>query len=72
MIIELGLSPDQTRRINHLPAGQSFGEGQAVQAPSPASIYDVRPAGRMFWFMRKKFVGSYLFFRATRRSYFSP
>jgi len=29
VIIELGLSPDQSRRINHLLAGRSFGEGQA-------------------------------------------
>jgi hypothetical protein len=25
-------------------------------------------SGLMFWFMRKKFVGSYLAFKATRRS----
>jgi hypothetical protein len=28
MIIELGSSPDQSRQINHLLAGRSFGEGQ--------------------------------------------
>jgi len=28
VIIELGLSPDESRRINRLPAGRSFGEGQ--------------------------------------------
>jgi hypothetical protein len=27
VIIELGLSPDQSRQINHLPAGRVFGEG---------------------------------------------
>ena len=32
MIIELGLSPDQSREINHLPAGRGFGEGQAPMA----------------------------------------
>ena len=26
--------------------------------------------GRIFWFSRKKFFGSYLFFNATRRIYF--
>jgi hypothetical protein len=29
VIIELQVSPDQSRQINHLPAGRSFGEGQA-------------------------------------------
>jgi hypothetical protein len=28
VIIELGSSPDQSRQINHLPAGRSSGEGQ--------------------------------------------
>jgi hypothetical protein len=27
--IELGLSPDRSRQINHMSAGRSFGEGQA-------------------------------------------
>jgi NADPH-dependent curcumin reductase len=31
MIIELGSSPDQSRQINHLLAGRSFGEGQVAQ-----------------------------------------
>jgi hypothetical protein len=30
VIIELGLSPDQSRQIHHLAAEQSFGEGQAI------------------------------------------
>jgi hypothetical protein len=30
VIIELGFSPDQSRQINHLADGQSFGEGQVV------------------------------------------
>src|SRR3989442_1161253 len=29
MIIALGSSPDQSRQINHLLTGRSFGEGQA-------------------------------------------
>ena len=37
-----------------------------------AASYDVRMDGRMFWFTRKKFVGSYVFFKATSRSYLSP
>ena len=28
MIIALGSSPDQSRQINHLLTGRSFGEGQ--------------------------------------------
>jgi hypothetical protein len=28
--------------------------------------------GLMFWFIRKKFVGSYLFFSSTSRSYIAP
>jgi hypothetical protein len=28
VIIELGFSPDQSRQINHLADGQSFGDGQ--------------------------------------------
>jgi hypothetical protein len=28
VIIEPGLSPDQSREINHLPAGRGYGEGQ--------------------------------------------
>jgi DNA-binding NtrC family response regulator len=31
MIIELGSSPDQSRQINHLLAGRSFGEGQVLE-----------------------------------------
>jgi hypothetical protein len=30
VIIELGLSLDQSRKINHLAAGRGFGEGQDV------------------------------------------
>jgi hypothetical protein len=32
MIIALGSSPDQSRQINHLLTGRSFGEGQAVDS----------------------------------------
>src|SRR5260370_3704012 len=32
--IEMGFSPDQSRQINHLAAGRSFGEGQDVDALS--------------------------------------
>jgi hypothetical protein len=31
VIIEMGFSPDQSRQINHLAAGRSFGEGQAIE-----------------------------------------
>jgi hypothetical protein len=31
VIIELGMSPEQRRQINHLAAGRSFGEGQVLQ-----------------------------------------
>src|SRR5688500_17146728 len=42
-------------------------------APRPAGAPGRgQPAdGRMFWFRRKKFVGSYRSFRATRRRFFS-
>jgi hypothetical protein len=36
------------------------------------SSYNVETLGRMFWFIRKKFVGSYLPFSATSRSYWVP
>jgi hypothetical protein len=31
VIIELGLCPDRSRQVNHLPSGRGFGEGQAVE-----------------------------------------
>src|SRR5437870_7346463 len=34
MIIGLGSSPGQSRQINHLLTGRSFGEGQRVRSPS--------------------------------------
>jgi len=43
VIIELGLSPHQSRQINHLPAGRSFGEGQ----PSSRSRVGPFPRSRM-------------------------
>ena len=33
MIIALGSSPDQSRQINHLLTGRSFGEGQVAPTP---------------------------------------
>jgi len=38
VIIELGLSPDRSRQINHMSAGRSFGEGQGdlVECPNCA------------------------------------
>ena len=33
--MEPGLSPDQSREINHLPAGRGYGEGQEAAPPSP-------------------------------------
>jgi hypothetical protein len=38
VIIELRFSPDQSRQINHLPAGRCFGEGQARAAPRTAFL----------------------------------
>jgi hypothetical protein len=35
MIIDLRLSPDPSREINHLPVGRSFGEEQARPADLP-------------------------------------
>ena len=44
MIIELGLSPDQSREINHLPAGRGFGEGQGAIQRQTCSVGG-RPTG---------------------------
>src|SRR6266851_3674486 len=56
VIIGLGSSPDQSRQINHLPAGRGFGEGQGPRVSStrpetetqfaddPASVIDPLPA----------------------------
>src|SRR2546427_10027713 len=41
MIIGLGSSPDQSRQINHLLTGRSFGEGQA-ESPFALSRDEVR------------------------------
>jgi radical SAM superfamily enzyme with C-terminal helix-hairpin-helix motif len=40
VIIELGLSPDRSRQINHLPAGRSFGEGQVDELKTIPRIGD--------------------------------
>jgi hypothetical protein len=37
-------------------------------APTAADVIVYECSGLMFWFTQKKFVGSYLVFKATRRS----
>jgi hypothetical protein len=56
----------------HWRASRSNGGGHRKQTgekcPQFATVDLAWIVGRMLWFIRKKFVGSYLFFRATRRS----
>src|SRR5207245_2579088 len=49
MIIGLGSSPDQSRQINHLLTGRSFGEGQGVPSARTTGVILARdeiPTGR--------------------------
>ena len=40
--------------------------------PQPVRREHPYTVGLMFWFRRNKFVGSYVFFSVTNRSYFPP
>jgi hypothetical protein len=53
VIIELGFSPDQSRQINHLADGQSFGDGQArfIQELGFLQVRECLPK-RLLWHVR--------------------
>ena len=61
-----GIHPQRGRPT--LPACDTEGQGKPQRCPRLGAKHSSQTVGLMFGFIRKKFRGSYLFFRATSRS----